>query len=75
MDSVGSSAVKVWVDPPVDDAVRDALAHALLHETGDAYAGYGEPWRRAALEDAVSRAEDESGYAPSPRSTRGATRA
>ena len=75
MDSVGSSGVEVSVDPPVDEAVRDALAEALSHESGDAYAGYRDGWRRAALEDGVSRAEDETGYALSPRSTRGATRA
>jgi hypothetical protein len=75
LDSVGSSAVEVWVDPPVDEAVREALAEALLHETGDAYGGRADPWRRAALEEGVSRAEDEPGYALSPRSTRGATRA
>ena len=75
MDSVGSSGVEVSVDPPVDEALREALAEALSHQTAEAYAGYGDRWRRAALEDGVSRAEDESGYALSPRSTRGATRA
>jgi hypothetical protein len=66
--------VEVSVDPPVDGAVREALVEALSHET-EPYAGYGDPWRLAALEDGVSRAKEEPGYALSPRSTRGATRA
>ena len=65
---------EVSVGPPVDGAVREALVEALSHET-EPYAGYGDPWRLAALEDGVSRAEEEPGYALSPRSTRGATRA
>jgi hypothetical protein len=56
--------------PPVPDgvlaAIRETLAetHATTVEQ--------PAWLRAALTDAVDR--DES-YAPSPRSTRGATRA
>ena len=36
---------------------------------------YTDSWRYAALREGVERDEDEAGYAPSPRSTRGATRA
>ena len=36
---------------------------------------YADSWRTAALREGVERDEPESGYAPSPRSTRGATRA
>jgi hypothetical protein len=36
---------------------------------------YLDAWRTAALREGVERDEPEAGYAPSPRSTRGATRA
>ena len=36
---------------------------------------YADSWRNAALREGVERDEPEAGYAPSPRSTRGATRA
>ncbi len=36
---------------------------------------YVDAWRNAALREGVERDEPEVGYAPSPRSTRGATRA
>ena len=62
-------------DRDADAAVAAALALAPVQlEPSDA--GYGSPWRLAALLEAVDpeRCADER-YAPSPRSTRGATRA
>jgi hypothetical protein len=60
-----------------DDA-RDALERALA-EAGEALerqpAAYASAWRRAAALEAVDGEPDEDGYALSPRSTRGATRA
>ena len=69
--------VKLTVVPPIDDSVRRALETAL------GAAGirtvrsprYADSWRNAALREGVERDEPEAGYAPSPRSTRGATRA
>ena len=69
--------MQVFVDPPVADAVRQALA-VVLRERGVAGAGsasYDGAWRRAGLYEGVDRDGDESSYALSPRSTRGATRA
>ena len=63
------------VDPPVDEAVREALVEALAGVVGVGFAGCDDAWRRCALEEGVSRADDDSDYALSPRSTRGATRA
>jgi pyrroloquinoline quinone (PQQ) biosynthesis protein C len=69
--------MRVVVDPPVDEPLRQVLAEALreraTHEVRAS--GYDDAWRRAALQDGVERDEVESSYAPSPRSTRGATRA
>jgi hypothetical protein len=59
------------VDPPLDEAVARALA-ALLDKKP---ASVGGAWREAALCEGVELSEQEPGYALSPRSTRGATRA
>jgi hypothetical protein len=69
--------MELSVVPSIDDSVRRALETAL------GAAGirtmrspqYTEAWRSAALREGVERDEPEAGYAPSPRSTRGATRA
>jgi hypothetical protein len=69
--------VQVVVDPPVPDAVREALA-VVLRERGVVGSGpesYDDAWRRAGLYEGVDRDGDDSSYALSPRSTRGATRA
>jgi hypothetical protein len=70
----------VEIAPPLPEAERNALSHALeragvrLDGLPEAYAS---PWRRAAAREAVDNqpARAQSRYAPSPRSTRGATRA
>jgi hypothetical protein len=65
--------VRVTVDPPLDESVARALA-ALVRESRATESG-DDAWREAALREGVERADDEPGYALSPRSTRGATRA
>ncbi len=69
--------MQVFVDPPLEDAVSDVLGDLLqergLYSTGAA--SYDGAWRRAGLCEGVDRDSDESSYALSPRSTRGATRA
>jgi hypothetical protein len=65
------------VVPRVTAAQTRALA-AVIEEAGirPPYGhGYESVWRRSALREAVARCEGEDAYAPSPRSTRGATRA
>jgi hypothetical protein len=63
--------------PALDAAVRRALVAAL----DDAWASapgasaYDDAWRRAALSEGVAADDPDAGYALSPRSTRGATRA
>lgn len=64
---------------PADGRAQAALDHALSLasiELDPGFPGYASPWRVAALAESVERdpRADES-YAPSPRSTRGATRA
>jgi hypothetical protein len=57
--------------------VRQAL-FGVLRETGmdsSRTSGYDDAWRRAALREAFEGDELELGYALSPRSTLGATRA
>jgi hypothetical protein len=70
--------VPIDVRPPLPDDVRDALAQALA-EAGAALdqlpAAYLSAWRRTAALESVDGEPDENGYALSPRSTRGATRA
>ena len=65
--------MNVTVDPPLDESIASALA-ALIRESS-ATASRDGAWREAALREGVERSEDEPGYALSPRSTRGATRA
>ena len=62
-------------DAPAQAVVDAALALVRV-EVEAAHLGYSSPWRLAALLEAVDRepTADER-YAPSPRSTRGATRA
>jgi hypothetical protein len=67
------------VTPPLDDAMRRALLDALGRagvvgppRPADASAG---PWRLAGLREAIDDDAESGGYALSPRSTRGATRA
>jgi hypothetical protein len=61
-------------DRDVADAVATAVSRAGLEpvDTPDAYAS---PWRVTALAESVDRESVEAAYVPSPRSTRGATRA
>jgi hypothetical protein len=65
------------VDPPVADAEREALVVALrrvgvgLERRSPSH---DSAWRQAAAREAVDPEPGER-YAPSPRSTRGATRA
>jgi hypothetical protein len=77
------------VTPPVSEAVRSALARALVDAglVRDGIPdGYASPWWRAAAREAVTSSSrrftrhfrgeaSEVPYAPSPRRTRGATRA
>jgi len=69
-------AVTLDAEPPLDPAVAKALA-SLLEDVVPAPAGLSrdDPWRRAALTEAVEEEELPADYALSPRSTRGATRA
>jgi hypothetical protein len=65
--------------PSLDPAVARALLD-LLAEIGpdDASTAYSAAWRRASLREGVDGEESSGetpGYAFSPRSTRGATRA
>ena len=68
--------MRLRVLPAVEPAVEDALVPALrelgfLAEEDP----QPEPWRRAALDEAVAPDDDALDYAFSPRRTRGATRA
>jgi hypothetical protein len=58
-------------DPGTLASVRAALDALRLLDEQRALA-YGSEWRRHALADSVER---DPGYVPSPRSSRGATRA
>ena len=66
--------------PPVEAALQQAIL-GVLEEAGvraSSAAGYDQAWRRAALHEGVEGdegVEQPGGYALSPRSTRGATRA
>jgi hypothetical protein len=63
--------------PALDAATRQAV-FAAFEEIGMRTSGtlaYDDAWRRAALREAVEGDELELGYALSPRSTLGATRA
>jgi hypothetical protein len=61
--------------PAVHALVRQAVLRALEEAGVDSSRGYDDAWRRAALREAVAGEEPELGYALSPRSTLGATRA
>ena len=63
--------------PPLEEAERRALLVALEQVDLGTRAGelYGDAWRHAALCEAALGDDAETGYAFSPRSTRGATRA
>ena len=65
------------VVPPLDDRARRALVRALEETTLRSHRDdpYRQAWRLAALEEAALGDDAEVGYAFSPRSTRGATRA
>jgi hypothetical protein len=66
--------VEIELLPEPDAAAREAAFRAVAAVTRAeqlAAAGYGSDWRRAALAEGVER---DPGYAPSPRSSRGATR-
>ena len=70
-------AVELSVTPAVDDATERAL-HSALGSVGAStprVQAYESAWRQAALSEGVERGDADAGYAPSPRSTRGATRA
>jgi hypothetical protein len=56
----------------VEDALVSALRDAGVLADEDSPE---EPWRRAALDEAVASDDDALDYAFSPRRTRGATRA
>ena len=60
------------VEPVVEDALVPALREAGVLADADSPE---EPWRRAALDEAVAPDDDALDYAFSPRRTRGATRA
>jgi hypothetical protein len=66
----------VEVTPPLEDGERRALLAALelTGPSASAYDPYRQVWRAAGLRESVDD-EAEVGYAFSPRSTRGATRA
>jgi hypothetical protein len=52
----------------------DALARVGL-SLEKAHQAYRSPWRRTAIEEALDPEAEPALYTPSPRSTRGATRA
>ncbi len=64
------------MQPPLGDDERVALERALARVELDVDPSpYRSAWRLAAAHEAVDGDLDENGYALSPRSTRGATRA
>ena len=66
------------VVPPVPSDELDALVEALARagiELDGRSGVYACAWRRAGLAEATGHADEADGYTPSPRSTRGATRA
>jgi hypothetical protein len=72
-----AAPVELSVTPAVDESTERALRSALAAVGADAPRAqvYEGAWRRAALAEGVERDDPDVGYAPSPRSTRGATRA
>jgi hypothetical protein len=69
--------VEVVVVPAVDAATKRALQIVLARARirGPVGRAYDDAWRRSAWREAVERSELAAAYAPSPRRTRGATRA
>ena len=71
--------MKLDATPTLDPALERALGEALSDDADDQGASpYSSPWRLTGLHEGVERDEGEGepgGYAFSPRSTRGATRA
>lgn len=70
--------MQIEVRPALTDDQHGALLRALADAglgADETPAAYRSAWRRAAAEEAVSDEPFAEGYAPSPRSTRGATRA
>jgi hypothetical protein len=69
--------VDIEAVPPVDSSGQRAVIEALERagvRVEVAPAAYESAWRAVGLSEAVDGEEPEA-YAPSPRSTRGATRA
>ncbi len=66
------------IAPPLPEAERKALSQAL-ERAGVSLDGrpeaYASAWWRTATQEAVDNVPAAARYAPSPRSTRGATRA
>ena len=62
------------LSPPEQEALTEALARAGLELDGPP-PGYASAWRRVGLAEATGSGDESDGYAFSPRSTRGATRA
>ena len=60
--------------PSEEQALTEALARAGLELDG-LPSTYASAWRHAGLAEATGNGDDGEGYALSPRSTRGATRA
>jgi hypothetical protein len=69
--------VELSVTPPVDDSTERVLRTALQSAGFDVLRGRDDQgaWRLAGLQEGVERDDADGGYTPSPRSTRGATRA
>ncbi|HEY7729878.1 MAG TPA: hypothetical protein VH950_03150 [Gaiellaceae bacterium] len=70
--------MEIELVPAAEPVQQAAVAAALRAVRGDLDTGrspYVSCWRRRGLAEAVERDEPEPGYAPSPRSSRGATRA
>jgi hypothetical protein len=70
--------VNLRADPPLDE--RDAVVVGRALELAIGSLATRSPaatseWRRAAAREAVEGELEDARYAPSPRSTRGATRA
>ena len=69
--------VRLSIDPQLEEPIERVLVELLRVSRGGAFDGARgtDAWRRASLREGVERSEAEPGYALSPRSTRGATRA
>jgi hypothetical protein len=64
--------------PPIPPTELELLEAALARAGVDLDArpgAYESAWRRAGIAEAAGHADGDDGYTPSPRSTRGATRA